>query len=55
MLQGALLTMDNITAEVRVVIRRIAQHFEETTDALLGLVLRLLLQVDLFVSSLVQV
>lgn len=55
MLESALLTVHNVTTEVRVVIGGVTQHFEEAADAFFGLILGFLLQVDSFVSGLVQV
>ncbi len=46
MLQGSLFTMNDISLEVRVKIRWIAQYFEETAHSLLSLVLCLLLNVN---------
>jgi len=46
MLESALFTMDNVAAEVRVEIGRIAQNLQETTNTLFGLILSFLLQVN---------
>lgn len=46
MLECAFLSVDDITAVVRVEVARIAQHLKETADAFLCLFLRLLLHVD---------
>jgi len=53
-LDSALLTMHDVPLERRVEVRRVAKHFEEATDALLGLVLGFALDVDTLVR-LVQV
>jgi hypothetical protein len=50
MLERFLLTMDNITTEIRVEIGGVAKHLEEATDALLGFVLGFLLEIDRLVT-----
>ena len=46
MLKRAFLSIDDITAVVRVEVARVSQHLQEAADALLSLLLRLLLHVD---------
>ena len=50
MLKCAFLSVDNVTAVVRIEVARVAQHLQEATDALLSLLLRLLLHVHGLVS-----
>ncbi len=46
MLDSALLTMDDISLEVGIEIRGIAENLNEATDPILSLILSLLLDVD---------
>lgn len=50
MVQGLLVAVDNLTAEVRVEVRGVAQNLEEATDSFLCLILGFLLHIDTFVG-----
>jgi len=49
-LKRAFLTVNDVAAVVRVEVTWVAKHLEEAADSLLGLLLRLLLHVDCFVT-----